>query len=86
MGSMTDRSIRAVPTSSFTVGSRDAFFDGEAHLELEEEGGVVGRAEMMSADLRDCRRGEAANWQVSFNETGSGVQGDVERANVTAKS
>ena len=33
-----------------------------------------------------CRRGEAANWQVSFNETGSGVQGDVERANVTAKS
>jgi IS5 family transposase len=47
------------PEASFTKKNDETYFGYKAHLAVDEESGLVRRAEMTSADLHDSQRGEA---------------------------
>ncbi len=47
------------PDASFTKKHGETCFGYKAHLAVDEESGLVRRAEMTSADLHDSQRGEA---------------------------
>lgn len=54
-GQVNDRD----PDASFTIKNGETYFGYKAHLAVDEESGIVRRAETSSADLRDSQRGEA---------------------------
>jgi IS5 family transposase len=47
------------PDAAFTKKNGKSYFGYKAHLAVDEESGLVRKAEMSSADLHDSRKGEA---------------------------